>query len=218
MPNLHRQVPLFVAFALVAIALYVYGLILDDFTLRISTKAFPVLAMMAVCSTQKTPYARGVLLGLVFCLAGDLLLEFRQRFFLPGMIAFMLGHVAYCVTFIRRRRVLALPLALPFLLWIIWALFTLWPGLGGMRGPVAAYTLAIFVMMWRAAALVQGEEKPTPADWSVLVGAALFAFSDTLIALNRFHEPLEGVRIPIILTYWGAQALITQSVFSKNAS
>jgi uncharacterized membrane protein YhhN len=216
MPGLKRHLPLFVATALVATALYVYGLILDDFNLRIATKAFPVLAMMAFVSTFKTRYAKGILIGLGLCLLGDMLLEFRQRFFLPGMIAFMLGHVAYCVTFIRRNRHPALPLALPFLVWIAWALYTLWSGLGSMQVPVAAYTLAIFVMMWRAAALVFAAEKPQTADWAVMVGASLFAFSDTLIALDRFHAPIDGVRIPIILTYWAAQLGITASVTSAN--
>ena len=216
MEMIRKNLPLFVATALTAVALYVYGLVLDDFTLRIATKAFPVLAMIAFVATVPTKYARGVLIGLVLCLAGDLLLEFRQRFFLPGMIAFMLGHVAYCVAFVRRVKTPALHLAVPFLIWIVWALITLWAGLGSMKIPVAVYTVAIFVMMWRAAAIVYAQERPSGWDWAVMIGATLFAFSDTLIALDRFGDPVDGVRIPIILTYWTAQTLISLSVLSPN--
>ena len=37
------------------------------------------------------------------------------------------------------------------------------------------------------------------------IGAILFGLSDTLIAFDRFHEPIAGVRYPIILLYWAGQ-------------
>jgi uncharacterized membrane protein YhhN len=216
MQRMTAQLPFFVSSALVAVALFIYGVLLDDFVLRISVKAFPVVAMMVFVASRKTRYAKGILVGLAFCLVGDLLLEFRQRFFLPGMIAFLLGHVAYAVAFVRRTRIAALHLALPFAVWIGWALTTIWSGLGAMQIPVAAYTLAILAMMWRAAAVVHSIEKRSIWDWSLLIGAATFAFSDTLIALDRFGEPIDGVRIPIIVTYWVAQLLITASAMGAS--
>ena len=73
-------------------------------------------------------------------------------------------------------------------------------------------------MMWRATAMVSSQEHRRPLDWFVVVGAVIFAFSDTLIALDRFHSSIEGVRTPIILTYWIGQSLISASTLSRSIS
>jgi len=205
------------ALALVGVALYVFGLLTDQFFLRLGVKAFPVLALMAVVWTKGNGrYAKTILFGLGFCLAGDLLLEFRQRFFLFGMVAFAAGHIAYIVSFVRKSKALAPLEALPFAGWIGWVLFMLWPGLGKMLVPVSVYTVVIFGMMWRATAAVDLR----PNRWAAVavLGACFFGFSDTLIALDRFHTPIEGVRIPIILTYWTAQIFIAMSALEPESS
>ena len=66
-------------------------------------------------------------------------------------------------------------------------------------------------MVWRAAARVGHSGAPRPGEWAGLGGAILFALSDTLIALDRFHAPLAGVRVPIILLYWAGQLGIARS-------
>ena len=43
--------------------------------------------------------------------------------------------------------------------------------------------------------------------WGPLAGALLFGFSDTLIGIHRFAQPLPGAAFAIILTYWAGQAL-----------
>jgi uncharacterized membrane protein YhhN len=51
-----------------------------------------------------TPYGTWILLGLVLSLAGDVLLipKERPRVFLFGLVAFLLGHVAYTIAFAVR--------------------------------------------------------------------------------------------------------------------
>ena len=39
------------------------------------------------------------ILGLVFCLGGDVLLMLPERFFLPGLISFLVGHIFYIIGF-----------------------------------------------------------------------------------------------------------------------
>ena len=63
--------------------------------------------------------------------------------------------------------------------------------------------------MWRAAALLD-----RPADFWTLAaffGALLFAASDTLIAVNRFHTPTPGAGYLIIVSYWLGQWGIARS-------
>lgn len=197
---------------LVAAALFIFATALGDDGLRLAAKPFPVLAMIgAVLLCRRDRYARTIAAGLGFCVVGDLLLEFPDTLFLPGMIAFLIGHIAYIAAFVREARELRPALAVPFAVWVGWALVHLWPTLGEMLIPVTAYTLVIFAMMWRAAAYTASRTGGYALGAAAMLGAVLFGFSDTLIALDRFGEPLEGVRIPIIVTYWLGQLAIAAS-------
>lgn len=211
--------PLAAVVGLMGTALFIFGVLLDDYWLRVLAKPLPVLMMMvAVAARGRGRYGRAILAGLGLCVLGDIFLEVGEATFIAGMVAFLLGHVGYITAFLGRSR-RARPLeALPFVLWIGWAATILWPHLGDLRVPVIAYTATIFVMLWRAAAMLASQARPTPWDWAALVGAVLFGFSDTLIALDRFHSPIDGVRIPIIATYWLGQSLIAASTFSDNAA
>jgi len=66
-------------------------------------------------------------------------------------------------------------------------------------------------MVWRAAARVGQCGAPRPGEWAALAGAILFALSDTLIALDRFHTRIPGASFAIILLYWAGQAGIAMS-------
>jgi uncharacterized membrane protein YhhN len=213
-----RWLPIAAAFGLVCTALFIFGVLIDAPLLRQLSKPFPVLAMIAaVLALRDSAYARTIAIALGFCVLGDIFLELPEQFFIFGMIAFALGHIGYIVAFVRRSadpRPLA---AIPFAIWIGWAGVFLYPHLGDLRLPVVFYTAIIFAMMWRAAGMLLSEEKPSVFDWLAMLGAMSFGFSDTLIALNKFHAPIEGVRIPIIVMYWLGQALIAASVLSENA-
>lgn len=211
--------PMAAAVGFVCVALFIFGHLTDDYWLRLVAKPFPVLALIAaLLAKRRTTYAKIISVGLALCVVGDILLEIGDQTFLFGMVAFLLGHVAYIVAFVRRERRLHLVAAIPFAAWVAWASVVLMPHLGDFQIPVTVYTIVILVMMWRATSLVLGEQAPSTWDWLAMLGAMLFGFSDTLIALNKFHETIEGVRIPIILTYWGGQALIAASASSPNAA
>ena len=210
--------PLIAAVGIVCTALFIFGVIVDDVLLRRLVKPFPVLSMIAaVLLLRRTAYAKTIAAGLGLCVLGDIFLELPERFFIFGMVAFLLGHVGYIVAFVRRNASSQPLAAIPFAVWIVWAGVTLMPHLGDLRLPVIIYTIVIFVMMWRAASLVLGESEPSALDWLAMLGAASFGFSDTLIALDKFREPIDGVRIPIIMMYWVGQSLIAASALSHNA-
>lgn len=197
---------------LVAVGLFLVGLLLDASWLRVFVKPLPVWALagwILLRPARTTPLGRAVVVGLLLSSVGDVLLEL-EGLFLPGLVAFLLAHVSYLVGFSRSAPRLALPRALPFVAYAGLLVAVLWSGLGAMQVPVAAYAVTISAMMWRAS--VRVDDPPRVATVLGLCGAAVFAFSDTLIALDRFNEPIEGVRIPIIVTYWLGQLLIAASV------
>lgn len=205
-----RVWPALASAALVSVCLFVFGLLTDQLALRLLSKPWPVVALMALVAARRgdDPALKAFWGGLAACLVGDMLLEFRTpQTFLPGMVAFLVGHLGYIAATLRRERGPALELALPFAAWVGWAIWTTWGGLGAMRVPVVIYTLVIFTMMWRAAAM--WSTRRTLGAALVLLGAVSFGFSDTLIALDRFHKPIPGARVPIIVTYWLGQALMT---------
>lgn len=204
------------ATGLVGGCLFLFGLVLDDLTIRLISKPLPMLAMLAwvLARGRHLTYGKLLAAGLGLSLAGDVILEIGPELFLFGMIAFALAHVAYVAAFLWRRRGLRVVEALPFVLWVGWMASTLWPKLGPMQIPVTVYACVIGVMMWRATALAAAQEKPSPWDMAAMVGAITFGLSDSLIAINKFHTPFTGARPAIILTYWAGQLLLTLSLQS----
>jgi uncharacterized membrane protein YhhN len=187
-----------------AAAAFVVGLGLDLPALRFVTKPLPVLCLAAAVAAQRRdPLARAVTVGLLLSAVGDALLE--GGLFLPGLLAFLGAHVAYAAGFLLDTRRLALLRALPFAAWGVAIYAFLLPDLGDLAVPVLFYLLAICIVMWRAAARIGAHGPPRADEWLGLLGAVTFAASDTLIALDRFHAPLPGAALPIMLLYWAGQ-------------
>lgn len=147
---------------------------------------------------------RWVLIGLVFSLGGDIALMWPKEGFLPGLVSFLLAHLAYLWAFTRERRFAARPL--PFVGYgaiaaVILAL--LWPGVPGpLRAPVVAYVVCLASMAAQAAVLW----RTGVARAGVLaLGGALFLASDALLATNKFAGPLPAASLWTLATYWSAQ-------------
>lgn len=156
---------------------------------------------------RSTPFGRVLVAGLVLAALGDVLLIPKGRgAFLAGLVAFLLGHVAYGVAFLVRgvdltASLLALgavgALAIPVLRW-------LWPSMKGpMRGPVAAYVVVITGMV----ALAAGTARRGGA-WSLLVGATLFYISDLFVARHQFVKRALANRMLGLPLYYAAQMVL----------
>ncbi|WP_428246076.1 lysoplasmalogenase [Ferrovibrio sp.] len=147
-------------------------------------------------------------LALLFSAAGDVFLALdRVRLFVPALGSFLLAHLAYLVLFLRYRGRPALRLQLRqwvlITLLLIYAaimLAVLTPGLGKLLLPVYGYVAAIIAMGIAALAL--------PGKPLVGLGAVSFILSDSLIALDKFVEPIAWAGPAIWITYVAAQVLI----------
>jgi len=206
------------AAGLLAAAAYFAGLALDAPTLRLAVKPVPVLALAAWVlrgAAGRGRYARLIALGLGLSAAGDLLLE-RPSGFLAGLVAFLLAHIAYAAAFVGESRAPALARALPFAAYALLLFGLLRPGLGALSVPVAVYVAALTAMQWRAAACVGVTSRGRTAEWTALGGAVLFALSDSLIGLDRFHAPIAHVRYAIMFLYWLGQSGLALSTRSSR--
>ena len=160
--------------------------------------------------------------GLVFSLVGDIALLWPQQGFLPGLVSFLIAHLAYLVAFTRELR-FAQRVA-PFVAYALVAgaiLAFLWPGVpGGLRWPVLAYVVCLAAMAaqtavaWRVA---RGTASEVLARGAAL-GGLLFVLSDALLAINRFHTPLPASSLWILSSYWAAQWLLARSLKPSQAA
>jgi uncharacterized membrane protein YhhN len=179
--------------------------------LRLAIKPVPVLALAAWVTMRSTRLdGRLVAAGLVASAAGDALLEWGT--FLAGLVAFLGAHLVYIAAFVAGERRPALPRLLPFAAWGVAAYAHLRTGLGALALPVATYVAVITAMMWRAAARVGSPNVPRKAALLGLAGALSFGASDTLLAVNRFADPVPGAGWLVIVLYWLGQWGIAGSV------
>jgi uncharacterized membrane protein YhhN len=206
---------------LAAAALYLLAGQMDNSAmLRLVTKPIPVLLMaLWVSGLQvKGRYQLAIMVGLLLCALGDILLEMSEATFLVGLVAFLLGHVAYIAAFLQDTRKLhpfygAAAYAYGFMA----AVFLMTTGdLGAMIGPVYVYILIITTMLWRAACRLDVPSLPRFSIWAGLVGALLFVVSDSILAFRLFGTPLQLGGIAVMTTYWLGQLGIALSAWRKG--
>jgi uncharacterized membrane protein YhhN len=159
---------------------------------------------------------RLILLGLALSLVGDVALLWPRQGFLPGLVAFLLAHLAYIAAFCVPVRLAARPL--PFALYALVALAILallWPGIPGpLRAPVVAYVVCLATMA--AQALVWWRRASGTIDAGLArraaLGGALFMVSDALLATNKFAAALPLAALWILASYWLAQWCIASAL------
>ena len=131
-------------------------------------------------------------IGILFSLVGDMLLLSPNRFFLPGLIAFLLAHVAYIVGFsisAAPANIWDILFAFMIFLSAVRILQRLIPtlrskGMNSLILPVEIYALTISIMLFFAVRTLTDPVWQTSATALVSVGAFLFYISDLILAWN----------------------------------
>lgn len=160
-----------------------------------------------------------MILALNFSLAGDILLMLvpqNPNMFIAGLAAFLLAHVMYIFVFKRKRKTNKPSISVVSLL-IVYALivlFLLKNGLGNLMIPVIIYMLIILCMV--VFATLRNGNVNTQSYYLVLLGAVFFIISDSILAINKFYEPLVYAHFLIMSTYALAQYLITLGILKQN--
>ena len=154
---------------------------------------------------------RFTLLALIFSLLGDVLLMFvgiSEHFFTMGLVAFLTAHIMYVVLFLKHRNPKRSPVSFMALLLIYAAslFYFLKDGLGVMLVPVILYMLVILSMS--TSAYLRKGNVNILSYGLVFLGAIFFMISDSILALNKFHQPVQWSNISIMVTYALAQYLI----------
>ena len=175
------------AIGLIAAIAYIVSLWIKADTLALITKGIPVLCLIVwLWTVSRDRFANLIIAGLVFSLAGDLILQVSKDLFVVGLLSFLVAHLFYIAAFVGVTSRGSWVRVLPFVVWGLIAFLILQPYLGNMLLPVAGYIVVIEVMMWRAVALVGAQGKVRDFELAAALGAIAFGLSDTLLALNRF--------------------------------
>jgi alkenylglycerophosphocholine/alkenylglycerophosphoethanolamine hydrolase len=159
-------------------------------------------------------------IGILFSLIGDVALLFIDRFFMLGLIAFLLAHSAYLVgfniPFPQTLEVWAFAIAIVIGLSAVRLLRRIVDGVRTKQKrlvlPVIIYSTIITLMLLSALlTLFRPDWASTPA-YLVSLGAVLFYFSDIVLAWNRFVAPIKNGRMLNIGLYHLGQIAIVVGV------
>jgi uncharacterized membrane protein YhhN len=171
-----------------ATAALVAGEVWDRPRLRVVAK--PLASVAFVAHGLVSGVGAWVLAALVLSVVGDvLLLSSEKRYFLGGLAAFLVAHVAYSIAFVVLgvAPLAVLAAAVPFGVFAAGTWRWLSPHVGGMARPVIAYILVITTMVCLAVGVAVVEPRPTRL--ALLAAAVLFFASDLCVARNRFVAP-----------------------------
>ena len=160
-----------------------------------------------------------LLIGLIFCLGGDVFLALpRERMFLFGLVSFLLGHVFYAGCFFYVAD-------LSHWTWIGAGIglvasggvfFRLRPHLGPMLIPVIAYIVVITVMLVGAWTVLCDGGVEFSGRLLVFSGAVSFYVSDLFVARDRFLKMEFKNRLLGLPLYYFGQFLLAFSVGAVN--
>ena len=181
-------------------------------------KILLIPALIVLLSSSKDGKGRKMILtGLVFSWIGDGLLLFEgtdSLFFIGGLASFLLTHIFYIVYFLsinspnisllKKQPLLSL-LVIAYGGGLVWLLF---PHLGAMKIPVMAYAVVISTML--ISSLYAYGKVNKAAGNAYVLGALAFVLSDSLLAINKFYQPIPYAGVFIMLTYCAAQFLIVR--------
>ncbi len=169
----------------------------------------------ALSGGPESSYDWLILAGLIGGFLGDVFLIVQdQRWFLAGLVVFLLGHILYVFAFNSLIGVAELSPVLLIAIAFFSAGFYGWlsPHLGDMKMPVFAYVLVITAMVWSAWAVFFETDLKDSFRTLVAVGATCFYASDMAVAIDRFRQPAFNNAFWGLPLYYAGQFMLALSV------
>lgn len=188
-------------------------------SLRVVSKPLIVIILLAwIYSATKlsTHFHKNIFAGLVCAWIGDVLLMMQSgnlSFFTSGLIAFLLCHIFYIRAFTldyllkpHKKNPFFILAVIVFASFCVSLFIYLKPHLGAMQIPVLIYAIIISIMAIMA---VSRFGRVNLFSFEIIFyGATFFLFSDSMLAYNKFVEPLPNAGLIIMTSYMLAQYLI----------
>ena len=205
----HTLMPVFLIMALISVLVFLASERINNQMGRWGGKmaASTVFVLFAVyLDALESVHGQALMVALLCSWVGDLLLlPGKSRWFLYGLVSFLLAHIAFALCFIQRgidTGQLLLPGAGVGLLVLVISYWLLPHVEKGMKLPVLGYMAAIVVMV--ILAFATHHHLPNAA---IPVAACLFLVSDLFVARDRFVKKEAWNRIIGTPLYFGAQMI-----------
>jgi uncharacterized membrane protein YhhN len=199
---------------------------MDWKTVRYATKPAPMVALIFWFTI--TGQWMGPLMwfgaALVLSLIGDIFLLLPKRFFLPGLVMFLLAHVSFLIGFTDRSLPLNWISLVIFVAVAVAIFFDLRPVIQTLNKdeterkmvrPVALYGSFLALMVVSAFLNFMRPEWHLVPSVITAVGALLFAVSDSILARVRFMNAGRVAHTVEIVAYLLAQVLIAYGVLMQ---
>lgn len=165
--------------------------------------------ILTVYSSENFQTKKWLLSALIFSWIGDVILMFADKgelYFIFGLVSFLIAHILFIVLFIKqdseRKTYSKIVFGIGVLivsLYLYGMLSILFPTLGDLKIPVSVYAFTISLMLIMAIRGALTWRKPM--NLLILNGAVAFVTSDSLLALNKFYNPLPNATFLIMVTY-----------------
>ena len=198
--------------ALISAIITIYAKFRENNLLQYIFKPLTMLAIILMAflnsSSPMSFYQSAILVGLIFSTVGDVFLINDKKFFVHGLISFLLGHLCFIAAFYSSPN---LPSVLCYLIYVAVFLTVLWKHLDKLKVPVIVYAITLAVMSWLA--LSRYFELNDGKTLFAFLGSISFVASDSLLAFNKFKKPFSLSPLLILSTYFLAQWLIALSVW-----
>lgn len=164
-----------------------------------------------------------VTLALVFSWIGDIMLLFISKhfmFFFAGLSSFLIAHLVFILAYKKATYKDKLNFKWSFFPFVILGYILLMAYLtlpyvdSVIQVPLVVYGIALCLMI-----LVAWYRKGETTDESfqlVVLGAALFIISDSILAINRFSHTIPFAGVAIMSTYIIAQWLIVNGLLQHK--
>jgi uncharacterized membrane protein YhhN len=200
----------------IVILIEMYGEFKDNYDLIISFKplAMPILVLFYVFAATSKNVDWFIVIALLCGGAGDffLMLRNQEKWFLYGMVAFLLNQIFFIVSFLLPIEDItafdpwALFLLGPVTLIMIFTLPKFIKKTGDLMIPVLIYMIAILVM--HLSAILRFAEFTGLEFIFIYVGSVFFILSDSYLALNKWDGESKQKRMINMSTYFLAQFYI----------
>jgi len=175
-----------------------------------------LFVMTALLQSRSVPaYSVYLLVGLIFCLIGDVCLALpSERVFKVGLVTFLIGHIFYIFSFstlIQIPHWISIGLFI-FLGMSAFIFFWLRPHLKSMLIPISLYIVIITIMVIGAWAVFWKSSFQISGRALILAGALCFYFSDVFVARDKFIKEEYVNRLLGLPLYYAGQFMLAFSV------
>lgn len=191
---------------------YIFFIPANPVGFKILMKLIP-MALIILFALMTRPlfsrtYKRIIIGGLFVCMIADGVIYW----FLPGLITFFIGHIFYIFAFRHgAKKPMPIWVAAPLLLY--GAGMAIW--VAGSQFSAGQTVLGIAIIAYIGVILTMGWMAIRTRMTLAIIGALLFIFSDSVLAIDRFVLEIPYRDAFVMVTYYAAQVFIAASIGSR---